>query len=73
MTTDEVHALMIGYNKVLKCSDYAEVYYYFGMDETSAFRYQIIYDNNEFVSFVYDEPGYRLIYTGNCAQGLLGE
>lgn len=74
MTIREVHQIMRGYEKVLYCGDYSEIYYYFSTDDDKSFRYEIMYAERRFDEFTTDDiyDSWRISIDG-CAEGLLEE
>ena len=76
MTIEEVHSIMHGYEKVLQCGHYREVYYYYGinLDDEDTLRFEIFYSNDlKYESLLSEEPDSRSIYEGKCKAGLIGE
>ncbi len=83
MTVQEVHELMRGYEKVLRCGDYAEVYFYFSTDERIAYRYLIIFDEGKYIGNEYggfrayeginENSSYIPGYADGCVDGFLDE
>ena len=82
MSVHEVHQVMRGYEKVLKCGEATEVYYYYYKDDGLAYRYQIIYDEGKYFGNGYGDfrihegtrgDDYLLGYENGCMDGLLAE
>jgi hypothetical protein len=82
MTVREVHQIMRRYEKVLKCGDFAEIYYYFSTDEELAYRYLVGFEQGKYIGSEYGGlqahegpmgdswiPGYK----DGCVDGLLDE
>jgi len=72
ITISEVHNIVIGYEKVLKCGDWAEVYYFFNSSDEEAFRYKILYVDGFYDSFIVDDfyDSMKISLSG-CTEGLL--
>ena len=84
MTVREVHQVMRGYEKVLKCGDSTEVYYYFYDEDELAYRYQISYYEGKYLGNNFgglqasEGPRADLYHTlrgyeNGCVDGLLAE
>lgn len=74
MTVLEVHNVVQGYEKVLKCDDVGEIYYYFSTDDKNAIRFKIYYNSAiRFEKLVGEEPGSPTIHTSGCRPGYYDE
>jgi len=73
MTIVEVHQLIQGYTKVLRCgviNDSArEIYYYYSNSDYSALRFQVEYYKGKFVWLQGEDEDWRTIRTENCEEG----
>lgn len=74
MTLSEVHSIVKGYKKVLRCGFQSEIYYYFGTDDKGAHRIEIFYDQDKkYKKLMGEEPDSRTIQTWGCTPGQLTE
>ncbi|MBI5822915.1 MAG: hypothetical protein HZB18_02735 [Chloroflexi bacterium] len=74
MPIREIHRIIRGYDRVLRCDDYAEVYLYFSPPGTDSFKYMILYDEKFFRSFITDDIfGDRTVSINGCVDGKLPE
>jgi len=78
MKVNEVHQVMIGYEKVLNCvsGDFrAEIYYYYGKNFEGLFpktmRFEVFYANNRVKEIRGEDKNSHTIDTYGCAEGLL--
>lgn len=79
MTLDDVHFIIRGYEKVLRCRDsakdalyYKEVYYYFSPRDDEALRFQLFYDEQgRFLEFQGEDEDSRTIMTLGCEEGII--
>ncbi len=73
MTRDEVHAIVKGYEAVYLCYEWAELYYFFDLDDDRATRFMIMYDNedeDEYVKFISEDKNSRVFGSGKaCEEG----
>jgi hypothetical protein len=74
MSIREVHQVVRGYDRVLSCGDYSEIYYYFHIDDYKAFRYEIMYIEKRLKEFSTDDiyNSWRISSDG-CVDGQLEE
>lgn len=74
MSVYEIHQIIKGYDQVLRCDDYAEVYFYFNPPDTEPFKYMILYNEKLFKSFITEDlSGDRRIALDGCTAGVLPE
>ena len=78
MSIEEVHRIMIGYEKVYNSSNCSEdsscyeVYYYFSTDENKADRIQIMYDENFAIQKIMQEDNNsKTLTTNGWDEGLI--
>lgn len=72
MTIGEVHQHVIGYQKVLQCSNRSEIYYYYTQEDDTARRFEILYDEEKrFKTLRGEENDSRTIQTFGCVEGTL--
>lgn len=74
MTSSDVHEIIYGFEKVLYCGKYSEIYYYYNTDDLKALRFEIIYDGaGRFVELRSEDDDSRTIRTEGCVLGLIPE
>jgi hypothetical protein len=72
MPIEEVHEKVLGYEKVIHCGTYKEVYYYFGTEDDKALRFEVLYDDDfGYEKLETEDDDSRTIYTKGCVKGLL--
>lgn len=72
MHIQDVHEIVKGYQKVLHCDMYSEIYYYFSTDDDEAERIEVFYDEDGFYQWLEGEDSNsRTIRTDGCEPGLL--
>jgi hypothetical protein len=70
MSMADVHKVIQGYEKVLRCDSTSEIYYYFSSELEDAKRFQIIYDDQgEFMRLEGEEDDSRTLQTNGCVPG----
>jgi hypothetical protein len=76
MSISEIHGLVQGYEKVLRCSTgepayyYSEVYYYFGTGDQDALPIELFYnEQGGFEDFQTEDDDSRTINTHGCEVG----
>jgi len=75
MDISEVHKIVIGYEKVFRCDNFFEIYYYFSSDYEKALIFSILYnDLGKYYDMRMDEEGiHRPAPMDRCEPGLLEE
>jgi hypothetical protein len=75
MDISEVHKIVIGYDKVFRCDDFIEIYYYFSSDYEKADIFSILYDDlGKYDDMRAEEEGiHRPAPMDRCEPGLLEE
>ena len=74
MMSSDVHEIVYGYEKVLHCEKYSEIYYYYNIDDLKALRFEIIYDGaGRFMELRSEDDDSRTIRTEGCVLGLIPE
>ncbi len=74
MSIREVHHVMQGYEWVLRCDDYAEIYFYLTPYSTTSFKYEILYDGKIYDSLITDDIyDDTTVTTYGCVEGMLEE
>jgi len=71
---NEIHEIIIGYEKVYHCGDYEEFYLYYDADVDRALRFTINYDKDkemEFIAMQYTDQNSGYPPIKNCQEGLL--
>ena len=69
---DQVHSVVNGYAKVLKCNNSREIYYFFSQSDDFALRIEFWYDEaHKLVQFNGEDEDSRTIRTEECAVGLI--
>ena len=72
ITSKEVHDFIQGYEKVLHCGGYREIYYYFSSDDAQSLRFEIIYDEQgKYKDIRSEDDDSRTIRTEGCELGLI--
>ena len=65
-----------GYEKVLHCDQWSEIYYYYGidLDNEDTLRFEIFYSKDlEYENLSGEESDSRTIGEDGCTPGLMGE
>ena len=74
MSVKEVHEILKGYSRVLRCGSYAEVYYFYTTNDDTATRFRVFYDEQMLLSESHGEDDdSRTIFTDGCREGLFEE
>ena len=79
MTINEVHSIVSGYEKVLKCENLPslhrqEIYYYYSSDDDVADRFMVFFDDKDkFIGLGSEDTNSRSIQTKDCVEGKLDE
>lgn len=73
MTKKEVHEIVKGYELVLHCPRYAEIYYYYSDQTDKAVRFEILYDEDGKFTKLMGEGDSNTLDDYGCVPGLLGE
>jgi hypothetical protein len=74
MTLNEIHEIVQGYEKVLHCRTYSEIYYYFSTEDDKALRFEITYDEQmRLRRYQEEEIDSRTITTNGCDNGQIPE
>jgi hypothetical protein len=79
MTFNDVHEIVRGYEKVLRCRNtgknyyyFSEIYYYFGSGDDDAIRFELFYDKQgNFERFQGEDKNSRSIMIFGCEEGLI--
>jgi hypothetical protein len=72
MSKDEVHSIVVEYEQVYTCSKWRELYYYYSRDDHEAFRFMVLYDNQEkFFRFEGEDDDSSTLSKAGCVPGLL--
>jgi hypothetical protein len=74
-TTQDVHRVIQGYEKVFRCDNwYGEVYYYFSPDDSNALRFEVQSDENfRFDELRTEDENSRTISVDGCIPGSFEE
>lgn len=72
-TIEKVHDLIKGYEIVYHCDKYAEFYYFFSSDSSTALRFLVLYDENiQYKKIISEDDNSRdLDQIGCVADGLI--
>ena len=75
MSMEVVHGVIRGYEKVWKCSDSREIYYYFSTNDDTALRFQVFYYLHQFTyeKLQGEDDDSRSIITRGCVPGLINK
>lgn len=73
ISIERVHEIVKGYSKVFSCGNYKEIYYYFHVEDSKAFRFIVLYDSNTltFIKLDGEDSDSRTIRIEGCNEGLL--
>ena len=72
MAVDEVHNVIKGYEKVLNCGSWSEIYSYFSTDDSRALRLEIFYDTHGTYQDIQGEDrNSKTIRAEGCVDGLI--
>ena len=73
MSVADVHAVVQGYTRVLRCGDHTEIYYYYTVDDDTARRFIVFYNKGQFSRLQAEDSKSRTIFVDGCQNGLLPE
>jgi len=72
MSKDEVHSIVVAYEQAFTCYGLDELYYYYSMDDTDAFRFMVLYDNQgNFFRMEGEDDDSSTLSKEGCTLGLL--
>jgi hypothetical protein len=70
---ESVHEIITGYSKVYSCGNYKEIYNYFDIEDSKAFRFMVLFDSETltYTKMEGEDPDSRTIIMEDCNEGLL--
>lgn len=72
MVRQEVHRIVRSYEKVFRCGQFTEVYYFYSASDSKALRMQIIYDEQgRYREIRGEDENSRTISVAGCQEGQL--